>query len=236
MVTTYLHNKNVQVICAEPASLGSLDIHLEQDDFYVNRQLVTGILFRSVPDTTFSEGFALADRRFCDAEIRAVWLAALNLKTILAVNRYDAVAWFEGTNWPIWRRRLLEAEIPVSPFYFGNHLQESNIYWYPYLSTENRPAPGAVTKRMLAPALTQNKPFQENLIVWGNVVFDSNQPYMTDVAKLLENAGIRIALVSTDSNGHILSINTQPMLANKKITNEAAQIIVDGFYDHLYSR
>ena len=78
------------------------------------------MLFRVSPELTFSDEFEVSDQPFCDAEIRAIWLAALNLDSVLAVNKYDAMTWFEGSSWPVWRRKVIHVGIPVSKFLFGD--------------------------------------------------------------------------------------------------------------------
>lgn len=139
--------------CAvEPAALGDLSLSLLGDTLTIDGKPVAGILFRSFPDTSFSNGFRADDQSFCDSEIGATWLAALQLESVFAVNRYEADIWFDALRWPCWRRRLVEAGIVVSEFAFGDVETEDAYFWHPYAVITAETAPDRATRRVLGSA------------------------------------------------------------------------------------
>jgi hypothetical protein len=177
----------------------------------------------------------VSDQPFCDAEIRAIWLAALNLDSILAVNKYDAVAWFEGLNWPVWRRKLIHAGIPVSKFWFGDTTLRTSCVWYPYTSQEARPAPGYHAKRVLGSALTESTLIQKSLIIGKDIVAGKQTRSILSTAELLADAGVCIAEVATDAYDNIVTVNTQPTISDVHIENLVSYQIAEMYHAHLHS-
>jgi hypothetical protein len=84
-ITANLKATAVKTCQVEPAALGDLSLSLSSDKLTIDGQPVAGVLFRSFPDTSFSDGFMADDRSFCDAEIGATWLAALQLDSVSGV-------------------------------------------------------------------------------------------------------------------------------------------------------
>jgi hypothetical protein len=232
-VAVKLQSEGIYVVQTAPYDLGDLRVTLHEDEFIVNDSPVSGILFRSLPNSTLSQGFPIEDRGFCDSELRAVWLAALHLPRILAINRYDAEAWFEAVGWPVWRRKLVEQEIHVSPFVFGGVVQENLRFWHPYTSLLARPVPDNGTVQMLGSALTQSVRQQESLVVCGEVISGEILPVVVDTMNVLEKAGVWIASIATDSDATICSVNTLPTIPESHTLAHAVNLIRDRYYAHL---
>ena len=234
LVKTRLEAQGDQVMAVPPGALGSLTVCLEGDVFRVEGQCIGGILFRVIPDMTFSDSFAAADRGFCDAEVRALWLAAMHLDSVCAINRYDAAAWFEGPYWPIWRRRLIAGGIPVSPFTFGGGAQGE--WWYPYRSHQPQTLPGPISRRVLGSATSAALPAQCILAVNGEVLVGDGHAPVLAALKLLSEAGIRLAEVLTDNDERVLAIDTQPLIVDPSLAAEVSGRLAGIYHDHLYRR
>jgi hypothetical protein len=236
LITAILRKQGTRVMHIVPGALGSSQISLQGDVFLIDGWPISGVLFRASPESIFSDEFEASDQSFCDAEIRAVWLAALNLDVILAVNKYDAMTWFEGLGWPIWRRRLIDAGIPVSKFLFGDTTLQTLRVWYPYTRQEGRPVPGDNTRRILGSALTVSTSIQNSLIIGKDIVAGRQAHSIQAAADLLADSGISIAEITTDVNDNILTVNTLPTISNVQIGNMVSHRVAEMFHAHLHSR
>jgi hypothetical protein len=234
LVKTSLEARGDQVMAVSPGALGGLAVRLEGDAFRVEDERIGGILFRATPDTTFSDGFEAADRSFCDAEVRALWLAAMSLDSVCALNRYDAAAWFEGPYWPVWRRRLIASGIPVSPFAFGGN--GSAGWWYPYRSYRPQTLPGPAARRVLGSATSAAVPAQRTLAVDREVLAGDGCTSALAALRLLSEAGIRLAEVFTDRDGRLLAVDTLPLIADPSLAVEVSDRVVGIYHDHLHRR
>lgn len=236
LITAILHTQGIRVLSILPGSLGSRQISLQGDLLCIDSWPIGGVLFRVSPESTFSDEFEVSDQPFCDAEIRAIWLAAINLDSVLAVNKYDAMTWFEGLGWPVWRRKVIHVGIPVSKFLFGDASLQTSHVWYPYTSQQARPVPGYHTKRVLGSALTESTSVQNSLIVGKDIVAGKQTRSIRATAELLADAGIWIAEIATDFNDNILTVNTLPTIYDIPIENLVSQRIAEMFHAHLHSR
>ncbi len=234
MVTDSLKSRNVPVKFIEPGKLASLPVLLKDDLFVVQEQLVRGILFRTSPDARFSHDYMPLDQAFCDAETKALWLAALNLGSVLAINQYDAVAWFEGTGWPTWRRRFLEAGLPVSPFFFGGSDQANSRKWHLYSSCETRDPPHSRVQQLLGSAIACSVQANSALILDGEVVQGNLPEAITEAPALLGEFGVSLAQLMTDESGYIKAVSTFPLPCEKLILKKLAHRISELFYDYLH--
>lgn len=234
-IATILQTQGVRVLPILPGVLGSKQIRLQGDFFCIEGEPVRGILFRVPPQSTFSNEFAANDQSFCDAEIRAILLAALNLESMLAINKYDAVTWFEGIGWPTWRRKLIAAGIPVAEFQFGDSDLNGRHVWYPYASLEARLAPGHHSRKMLGSALTERNPLQTSLIVGREIITGRQSPSILATAELLTSLGAGIAEVATDTDDRVVTINTLPLISDVEINDIVSLKISEMFHAHLHS-
>ena len=232
-ITANLEATGVRACRVEPAALGDLSVSLSGDTFTVDGKPVAGILFRSFPDTSFSNGFMADDQSFCDAEIGATWLAALQLESVFAVNRYTADIWFEACRWPCWRRLLVEAGIVVSEFAFGDVETEDTHSWYPYASTTAETAPDRAARRVLGSAVTTAARKQTSVMVCGEVIAGDVQPAILDTTRLLDQVGIKLAEIETDFDGRILRVNAHPVITNAELLARASKLLITDYHAHL---
>jgi len=235
-VVNSLLTQGINVIHSNPSTLNSLRVNMQDESFIVEDLEIFGILFRVSSDSNFSEGFVEEDRSFCDFEIKAAWLAALHLHSLKAVNRYNALSWFEGIHWPVWRRMLIEEGIPVSSFRFGDPLAKNPYSWYPYLSFNPRPVPSTATCKTLGAATTSNSQEQVNLFVCGEILFGKPNTAAIAAAELLEKEGVLIVEITTDLDQNILSVNSTPIIKDVEVVKRATHLIGDLFLAHLHDR
>jgi hypothetical protein len=219
-----------------PSELSSCQVCLQEDDFLIGGRKVDGVVFRVSPDMTFSDDYQLEDRSFCDAETRAVWLAVLNLQTVLAVNRYDAHAWFEGIGWPTWRHHLIKRRIEVGKMSFGDIRDANPGLWYPYSRDSSREVPGRTAARVLGVAIAAAAPSFRCLVVDSKILDGENLPNVHRAATVLKELGIVIAEVSVDSQQKILAVNTLPQVSEPHLRRRVAAQIAGLFDAHLSRR
>ena len=232
-ITGNLEATGVRACRVEPAALADLSLSLLDDALTLDGKPIAGILFRSFPDTSFSNGFMADDQSFCDAEIGATWLAALQLESVFAVNRYAADIWFEALRWPCWRRLLIDAGIVVSEFAFGDVQTEDTHSWYPYAGTTAEIAPDRAARRVLGSAVTTASRKQASLMVCGEVIAGDVQPAILDTTRLLDEAGIKIAEIETDFDGRILRVDAHPLITNAELLARASTLLITAYHAHL---
>ncbi|MGB5051742.1 MAG: hypothetical protein WBO46_22540 [Caldilineaceae bacterium] len=223
-----------RVLAIHPGALSSLAVCLENEKFQVAGQSVSGILFRTPPDATFSDSFQAGDRRFCDVEARALWLAALQLDSVFTINRYDASVWFEGLHWPAWRRCLLAGGIPVSSFAFGGNV--SSGWWYPYRSKRAQPLPGSTTRRLLGTAVSDCSSVQSSLAVSGKIVTGEKLSSVLATVESLTGLGIGLSEIFTDAKERVLAIDTQPLIGDRSLAELTSNHLATTYYEHLHRR
>lgn len=233
-VKTQLIAQGIPVAEARPGDLGSLTVHLQNEGFWVKGQRVGGILFRSPPDASFSADFQPADRAFCDTEVRAVWLAAMHLDSVCAINRYDAAAWFEGAFWPVWRRTLIARGVPVSPFDCDDRV--AGEWWYPYRSYQPQPPPGPTARRLLGASVSSTLPAERTLAVNGEILAGERLANTVAAIETLAEAGIRLVEVITDRAGRVLAVATQPFITDPALAELISERLGAIYHAHLHRR
>ncbi|MEL7361561.1 MAG: hypothetical protein AAFN13_05785 [Bacteroidota bacterium] len=233
-VAASLRRRGADVLCADPFDLTGLRVSLYEERFTVEDRRVGAIVFRAPPDMSFSRSFRAEDRSFCDAETRALWLAASHLPSVLAVNRYGAGAWFGGTGWTRWRGLFLEAGLPLAPFAFGDVSDnEEHYHWHPYAAGQAHVAPGRATRRTLGAALTPSEQAQVSLVVRGEVVEGEALPAVSEAAVLLQDIGIHVASIATDGKGRVLRVDALPVVERRASVQRSAHLISHLCHAHL---
>lgn len=229
-----LHLKNIEVKEISEDILGDVQLSLKREVLTIEGHPIIGILFRAIPSSTFTKNFIDEDQRFCDAEIRATWLAALHLDSILVVNRYDAIAWFEGVNWPVWRRRFIQGGLPVSRFIFGDFNVKGRWSWYPYKYSLPYPPPSKIMCQFMGSALTPYVKRHASLVVCNEIVSGEEKPSAIAASNFLTNKGIQIAKITSDQKGLIVTVDTQPEISEARIAKRAAHVLFRWFYENLH--
>jgi hypothetical protein len=235
ILVEYLQAQSIMTVQILAGALGGLRVSLQSDRFDVEGNQVMGVLFRVSPDVSFSDNFVVDDQPFCNTEVGAVWLAALNLSTVLAINRLDAVAWFDGTRWPVWRRKLLQQGLPVAPFSYGEAPSRDHALWYPYGSGSLVPAPEPITQRIFCTALTSTKETHSSLVLGGKVISGHRHPNVVSAALFMAEIGAPLVEITVDDKGYVLACNTLPAMRDLTQVRQVAQSLADLFHDHMSS-
>lgn len=239
-VARALEERGRPVVRAEPDRLAELPATLADGTFRLDGRPVGAILFRAPPNAAFSDGFVDEDRGFCDAEARAVWLAAMHLGDVLALNRLPPWAWFGSAGWADWRRAMAAAHVPVAPFTFGAPADDSGRrspgYWYTYGGTRPQPAPGAATRRALGAALTAEPRAHTCLAVCGRVVAGDPPPAGGELVERLRGLGLEIVSLSADLQGRVLALDPLPSIRQGGAVERAATLLEKRIDAHLRGR
>jgi hypothetical protein len=234
LVASGLQARGAAVQVVSPLTLGRLRVALTGDTFRVNNAPVAGIFSLTLPHGLFSGDFVEEDQSFCNVEIGAVWLAACHLESVLAINRYDAAAWFDRLSWPLWYRTLSKADVSLSPFSVGDVCTDNSHQWYPYGSGVPHPVPAQSARRVLGSAICRSQQKQISLVVCEEVISGARTPEIVRAAKLLAAFGVRIAAITTDVNGFILGVNVRPVIFADGLLHRAADLLVREYDAHLH--
>jgi len=221
-----------------PAALNDLRVRLEDGFCFVDGQRVGGLLFRCPAEAHFSRSFEESERSSADAEPRALWLAALHSKSVKAINRQDAAAWFDDSSWVVWRRRLAGAGVAVSSFAFGNEHLAGGRFWLPHYGVRLCPAPQCAVQRPLGAALTSSEPARTHLLVCGELLPDGARAQgvpasVPGAGRVLARGDISIAELTTDEEGSVLWVDTVPHIADTERVERASELIAGTYLDHL---
>jgi hypothetical protein len=240
-ITERLRGTGAAVRRISPPELNDLRVCLEGDLFFADGQRVGGVLFRCRADAHFSRNFTGPDSPFADAEARALWLAALHLESVKAINRHDAVTWFDDSSWTVWRRRFAEAGVSISPFTFGNQPPCDSRFWQPHRGGRLRPEPEPALQRVLGAALTPSKPAETHLLVLGEPLSDEPGtlealPSLHAAGRVLARNGIGLAELTTDDEGNVLSVETVPVVEDPVRLERASDLIAESYLAHLHLR
>jgi hypothetical protein len=226
-----LLHRDVRLTVYRPSRLADVPVELTADAFRIGGEDIVGILFRCTSETSLSAGFRDEDRRFGDLEVAATWLAALQLPSVLAINRLDAAAWFEDS-WPLWRSRLRAAGVKLARFQVGSG-GNGEPYWQPY-SGSMRSRPFGVRASTALGAAVLERPAQEAWYVAdGNVVSPSPPGAVCDAAAYLHSAGIAFAAVGADADGGITSVDVNPRVSDEQIVAHAGRVLGERIQTHM---
>jgi hypothetical protein len=200
--------------------------------FLVDEMPVAGVLTHDLAGLDFSGSDPLDDQAFFNAELRATWLAGMNLASVLAINRYPASAWH---NQQSFREVMREAEIPVASFPFaGEGGWQAESDWLPYAADPPVEAFNTSMHSYLGSAMTLDQPVANGLWICGELISGSSTTDARDTAHCLDSVGIRIVEISTDVDGRVFSVNPRPDIRDPGLLKRAAVLISNLFRAHLH--
>jgi hypothetical protein len=75
-----------------------------------------------------------------------------------------------------------------------------------------------------------------SVVVCGRVITGAAYPSIVTTMELLDAAGVRIAEISTDVEGRVLSVNTFPVITQAGSLEQAVEHIVAAYRTHLHHR
>ena len=203
-------------------TLADVVVTLDGDTMFVEGEPIGGIVFRGDYESQMSGGFVVTDQRFTDLEAGAVWLAALHLPTVEAINRPDATGWFEG-GWSTWRAALATEGVSLAPLHVGED-PGPDAAWFPYTGRNPRRLPPPEARGTLAVAW--GRPRTE-LICCCGVSVGAKTKAATGIARALDDIGLALASVQLDASNRVCSVNPHPIVDDAADLNLVSERIVD---------
>ena len=150
---------------------------------------------------------------------------------MLAVNRLSAEAWFEDGEWPVWRRRLQHADVPLSPLSFGDC--HTGACWRPYVGGVERPVHVPEVKRSLGTALG-HAPATGAAICAFETVFDAApRAAVRSASEVLADSGLELKSIHYDDAGRVVGVDPLPVVPATLVEPVAARIAA-AIDDHLH--
>ncbi|MDH3473003.1 MAG: hypothetical protein OEM59_04870 [Rhodospirillales bacterium] len=224
-VAAGLRDRGWPVLEIDPVTLADQSVSLSDNTFEVDGRKVSGLLFRAGTRGPFSQGFVLQDKSFVDAEVAAVWMAAMNLSTMTSLNRLDAEAWCLGNLWIIWRRFLLENGVPLAPMSYGTEPQSKAEQWLPYGALCTHVVPGERAGACLLAPLVGSPSPERSLFVCGSILRGGTTNVLIKVAELLCQRGINLAEGLVNRDGQLVAINLLPDVEDSEIDCVRSRVV-----------
>jgi hypothetical protein len=221
--------------CA-PARRASLSVALTDETFTVEDDTVGAILWRVSPDMPLADDFREEDRAFAAAETAAVWIAGNCLRGTLAVNRFDAEAWYSGLRWHYWRDRLAASGVAVTDICVGDLALPSDWQWSPYTTGEPCDLPEGPARAVMACACHDAVTLVTSIAVCGDITAASPHPNVRRTAELLDAWGVGLAAIDADPGGRVHRVRVLPALEDSPLAEHVALTLGDRLYEHCAAR
>jgi hypothetical protein len=218
-------------------SLARTRVEVTADDVRVRDRRVAAVLFRASTGDGLAEGFHADDASFSSSEARAAWLAALHSPSVIAVNRIDPEVWFAFADWPIWRRRLADAGVPLAPLAVGDVDTGADGAWLPWGGGVARPRPRAV-RRVFGAAVTSATSLETAVVAASDVVDGADGAdgeVARSVADVLASWGVSLAGLVIDEQGRVVSATATPTIS-EAVAPAAARRLTEVLTAHLHRR
>ncbi len=226
----------IDALRVEPEALGDHSVTVGASQFHFDDREVAGIVFRCEPHWHFSSSFRAEDQLFADVEARAVWLAGLNLEGVFAVNRQDAVAWFDDSKWGEWRRMLASAGVPMSPLRATNREIAPNERWLPFRSTRLRSQhPPQELSDRIGVSLLADEPCARNVIAGKHDLGTPLPAAAQSAADLLRAHGVQLAEITTDCAGRVCWVDLLPDIERNQL-GAVVDSLMEAWDEHLHHR
>jgi hypothetical protein len=200
-----LTQRGLQAQFIDAADLALQPIQLRNTEARLNGRGIDVAVFLAEANRSFGGDFTVEDRDFCDAEVRAIWLALLNLPSVKTLTRWTAEEWASMGGWAIWRRRLSGAGIPLTSMSFGSAPDAAAARWFPFTSTRTHTLPGGLGRRVLVPPLTGQEPVSSAIWCCGQVIAGPDLDVVRACGSVLENYGTRLASITLDEEGRVFA-------------------------------
>lgn len=206
-----------------PGELAAAPLTVEPEGAALDGRPVAGVAFLARPGDRFSGDFESADQGFADNEVRALWSALLCLPGLWTLNRGDAATWFSSSEWPLWRRRLGAAGVPLAPLTVGGEPADGDAGWLPYTGGGVGPLPPAGAGPYLAAAYATAP--ETSTAVWccGRRLDGPSDPDGRRLARVMERWGQRFYAASFDHRRRLLRLLTFPDIPDPVVAAEAGR-------------
>jgi len=219
-----------------PAGLASLSVALTDEAFTVEDETVRALLWRVSPDMPLAEDFRADDRSFASAETAAVWIAGNALPGTLAINRFDAEAWYSGLRWHYWRDRLSAAGVAVTDISVGDLALPDGWQWSPYTTGDPCDVPAAPARAVMASACHDAVDLVTAVAVCGDVGPAPSHANVRRAAALLDAWGVGLAAIDADGDGRVHRVRVLPAFEEGPVFEHVAATLGDRLYEHCAAR
>ena len=195
-----------------PGALALSDVRVDAGSCELSGSPIEAAVFRAVPTASFADGFTDEDAGFSSAEARAVWLHLLSLSSVCAINRGDCDLWFVSSEWPVWRRRLGAAGVPLSRIVVGDHVVDERGYWMQWTGGVGA-APDLLAARCFAATIVLGDRPTRSLWCVGSVLDGPRDGAVMHAGNVLTSHGVALASIDVDVDGRIAAVNTIPSIS-----------------------
>ena len=221
--------------CA-PGRLGGLKVDLTDEAFSIEGEPVRAIFWRVSPDMPLADDFRAEDRAFAASETAAVWIAGQHLPGTMAVNRFDAEAWYSGLRWQYWRDRLAACGVAVTDIRVGDLPLPACWQWSPYTTGEPCDMPEAPARAVMASACHDAVAPLTSVAVCGGIVMAAPHPNVARAAALLDRWGVGLAAIDSDADGRVHRVRVLPEFDEGPLFERAVTTLGDRLYEHCAAR
>jgi len=221
--------------CA-PVHLASLSVALTEEQFIVEDETVRAVLWRVSPDMPLADDFCAQDRSFAAAETAAVWIAGNSLPATLAINRFDAEAWYSGLRWHYWRNRLAAAGVAVTDICVGDLALPAGWQWSPYTTGDPCDMPDTPARAVMASACHGAVELVTAVAVCGEIETGASHSNVRLAAALLDAWGVGLAAIDADRDGRVHRVRVLPALEAGPVFEHVTATLGDRLYEHCAAR
>lgn len=229
-----LAGRGWQLARVETARLATARLSLDADGVRLDGRTLTAAVFRATPEDQLAAEFVEADVGFASSEARAIWLAVLTHPSVMPLNRPDAELWYTNCEWGVWYRRMSEAGVPTVPLSVGGNQTGEDRWWMPWGGGCGL-APKQSAARALASATMRRLPLSTVLWCAGEFLPDHGQG-LEAAAEVLEACGTRLAELTIDDAGRVISCTTRPAVDSSVVATPAARKVVEVMDGDLHRR
>jgi hypothetical protein len=235
-VATSLDQRGIETRRIDASRLALEPVALDADSATLDGRTIDAAIFLAEPMASFGGDFVPEDADFCDAEVRATWLALLNLPSVATVTRWTAEEWASLGEWAIWRRRLLTEGVPCSPLAFGVDPTDGDIRWMPFSSSDTHAVPGPVGRRLMVPPLTSAQPTTASIWCCGQVIAGPDSEIVHRCGRVLERYGTRLASIVLDERGAVFACGSRLQILDESTAHAVAESVSDQIHADLSGR
>ena len=219
-----------------PSALATLGVELTGETFNVDGRAVRTVLWRVSPEMPFAEDFEVADRGFAGAEVAATWIAALRSPDILAINRFDAEAWYSGLRSQYWRDRLGAAGVVLTSVSIGDCPVPHGWQWSPYTTGEFSELPERKARKVMASACHPVQELVTSVYVCGQIITEHPDLNVRYATELLDTWGVRLAAIESDTDGRLHRVRVLPVFDDASLLERVTTVLGAYVYENCTAR
>ena len=224
------------VVWYTPGTLATLNVELSGETFKVDGRAVRSVLWRVSPEMPLAEDFHEEDRAFAGAEVAATWIAALRSNSIVAINSFDAEAWYSGLRPQFWRDRLSAAGVAVTTMSVGDCPVPEAWQWAPYTTGELSGPSEQTARAVMASACHPVPDIVTSVHVCGDTMLACPAPNIRLAIARLDAWGVRLATLEANTAGHVHRVRVLPVFDDETLLERVTTRLGSYLYDDCAAR